>query len=127
MAQMERICLQLGRPRLNPWVGKLPWRRAWQPKAVLLPGESQGRRSLVGYSPRCYKESERTERLTCPHPVRKLSMGALCHTAGQLAAASGPFGGPRPMPCWGRGGCQGDPRPRGPQRTQGGGVSLGGG
>ena len=35
----------------HPWVGKIPWRRAWQPTAVFLPGESQRQRSLVGYSP----------------------------------------------------------------------------
>ena len=34
-----------------PWVEKIPWRRAWQPTPVLLPGESHGWRSLVGYSP----------------------------------------------------------------------------
>ena len=26
--------------RLDPWVGKIPWRRAWQPTPVFLPGES---------------------------------------------------------------------------------------
>ena len=25
---------------VHPWVGKIPWRRAWQPTLVLLPGES---------------------------------------------------------------------------------------
>ena len=30
---------------------KIPWRRKWQPTPVLLPGESHGGRSLVGYSP----------------------------------------------------------------------------
>ena len=34
----------------HPWVGKIPWRRAWQPTSVFLPGESHGRRSLAGYS-----------------------------------------------------------------------------
>ena len=33
------------------WVGKIPWRRAWQPTPVFLPGEPHGQRSLVGYSP----------------------------------------------------------------------------
>ena len=28
-----------------------PWRRAWQPTPVLLPGESHGQKSLMGYSP----------------------------------------------------------------------------
>jgi len=39
---------------LNPGIlppGKIPWRRAWQPTPVFLPGESHGQRSLVGYSP----------------------------------------------------------------------------
>ena len=31
------------------WVGKIPWRRKWQPTPVLLPGKSHGQRSLVGY------------------------------------------------------------------------------
>jgi len=39
------------RCRFDPWVGKTPWRRAWQPTPVFLPGESHGQRSLVGYSP----------------------------------------------------------------------------
>ena len=33
----------------NPWVRKIPWRRAWQPTPVFLPGESHGQRSLAGY------------------------------------------------------------------------------
>ena len=32
--------LLCGRPGFDPWVGKIPWRRAWQPTAVFLPGES---------------------------------------------------------------------------------------
>ena len=39
------------------------WRRQWQPTPVLLPGESHGRRSLVGCSPWGLKESDTTERL----------------------------------------------------------------
>ena len=37
--------------RFNPWVRKIPWRRAWQPSPVFLPGESHGQRSLAGYGP----------------------------------------------------------------------------
>ena len=47
----------------NPWVRKIPWRRAQQPTPVFLPGESHGQRSLVGYSPRGRRESDTTERL----------------------------------------------------------------
>ena len=32
-----------------PWVGKIPWRKAWQPTPVFLPGESHRQRSLGGY------------------------------------------------------------------------------
>ena len=39
------------RYRFDPWVGKIPWRTAWQPTPVFLPGESHGQRSLEGYSP----------------------------------------------------------------------------
>ena len=37
--------------QVDPWVGEIPWRRAWHPTAVFLPGKSHGQRSLVGYSP----------------------------------------------------------------------------
>ena len=40
-----------------------PWRRKWQSTPVFLPGESHGRRRLVGYSPQGHKESDTTERL----------------------------------------------------------------
>ena len=37
--------------RVDPWVRKIPWRRAWQPTPVFLPGEPHGQRSLVAYGP----------------------------------------------------------------------------
>ena len=30
----------------DPWVRKIPWRRAWQPTPAFLPGESHGQRGL---------------------------------------------------------------------------------
>ena len=33
----------------DPWVGKVPWRRAWQSTPVFLPGKPHGERSLTGY------------------------------------------------------------------------------
>ena len=39
------------RHRFNPWVGKIPWSRAWQPTPVVLPKKSHGQRSLAGCSP----------------------------------------------------------------------------
>ena len=52
------------RHRLDPRVGKIPWRRQWQPTPVFLPEESHGQRSLAGYSPWGHKESDTTGRLT---------------------------------------------------------------
>ena len=57
------ICLQCGRPRFDPWAGKIPWRRKWQSTPVLLPGKFHGLKSLVGDSPWGSKESDTTERL----------------------------------------------------------------
>ena len=46
------------RPRFDPWVQKIPWRRAWEPTPGFLPGESHGQRSLMGYSPWGHTESD---------------------------------------------------------------------
>ena len=59
--------LQCRRRRFNPWVGKIPWRKAGQPTPVVLAGESHGRRSLAGYSPWGHKESATTEALEHAH------------------------------------------------------------
>ena len=58
----KSICLQFRRPEFIPWIGKIPWRRIWQPTLVFLPGKSRGQRSLVGYSPWGRKELGMTER-----------------------------------------------------------------
>ena len=50
-----RRCKRCG---FDPWVGKIPWRRAWEPTPVFLPGESHGQRSLAGYSLWGLKESD---------------------------------------------------------------------
>ena len=44
-------CRRCERPGFHPWVGKIPWRREWQPTPVFLPGEVHGQRNLVDYSP----------------------------------------------------------------------------
>ena len=45
----ESAC-QCRRHRFDPWVGKIPWRRKWQPTLVFLLGNSPGQRSLEGHS-----------------------------------------------------------------------------
>ena len=54
-------CKRCKRCRFDHWVEKIPWRTAWQPTPVFLPGESHGQRSLVGYGPKGYKELDTTE------------------------------------------------------------------
>ena len=54
-------CRSCRRLRFNPWVGKIPWRRSWQPTPAFLPGESHGHKSLVGYSPQGRKALDTTE------------------------------------------------------------------
>ena len=52
-------CRRRKRCRFDPWVGKIPWRRAQQPTPVFLPGESQA--PVVGSHPWGHKESDLTE------------------------------------------------------------------
>ena len=63
VAQMVKRLSTMQETRFYPWVGKILWRRKWQPTPVLLPGKSHGWRRVVGYSPWGHKESETTERL----------------------------------------------------------------
>ena len=49
------------RDQFNPWVRKIPWRRAWHLTPVFFPGEFHVQKSLVGYSPWGRKESDMTE------------------------------------------------------------------
>ena len=51
-------CRRHKRCEFDPWVGKILWRKAWQPIPVFLPGESHGQRSLAGYSPWVHKKIE---------------------------------------------------------------------
>ena len=55
-----RIRLQCGRPGFDPWVEKIPWRRAWQP----IPENSHGQRSLTGCSLWGCKDLDTTEWLS---------------------------------------------------------------
>ena len=54
-------CRSHKRCGFDPWVSKIPWRRAWQPTPVSLPRESRGQRNLAGYSPERCTQSDMTE------------------------------------------------------------------
>ena len=60
-------CRSCRRCRFAPSVGKIPWRRKWQPTPVFLPGESHGQRNMVGHPPqvtkRGHKKLDTTESL----------------------------------------------------------------
>ena len=44
-------CRRCQRCRFDPWAGKIPWSRKWQPTPGFLPGDFNGQRSLAGYGP----------------------------------------------------------------------------
>ena len=53
-------CRRCKRCGFDPWVGKIPCRKKWQPTPVVLSGKLHGYRTLAGYSPCGYKESDIT-------------------------------------------------------------------
>ena len=61
VAQVVKRLPTMQETQVDPWVGKIPWRRKWQPTPVFLPGESQGRGSLVGCRLWGRTESDTTE------------------------------------------------------------------
>ena len=85
---VESSCQCRGHKRrgLDPWVGKIPWSRNWQPAPVFLPGKSHGQGSLPGYSPRGHKESG-----TAEHTHRALP-GTLCLPPTSVSGAPGQEG-----------------------------------
>ena len=56
-------CTGHRRCKFSQWVGKIPWRRKWQPTPEFLPGEFHEQRRLVGYSSWSRKELDMTEQL----------------------------------------------------------------
>ena len=63
--------LQCRRPGFNPWVGKIPWRRAWNPLPYSCMRNPHGHRSLAGYSPWGCKELDTTEQLSTAQHICK--------------------------------------------------------
>ena len=65
--------MQCGRPGFDPWVGKIPWRKIWQPNPVLLLGEfPMARVAWKATVHGGYKESDRTEQLSAQHTCLKV-------------------------------------------------------
>ena len=71
--------MQFRRP-FDPWVGKIPWRRAWQPTPVFLPGESpwtRWERSMAGNSPQRVRHGWATKHSTAQ--VHTIQTSQLCY------------------------------------------------
>jgi len=64
----ESAC-QCRRCCFDPWVGKIPWRRKWQPTPVFLLGESHRQRSLVGNGPWGQRQLDTTSNWARTHTV----------------------------------------------------------
>ena len=67
-------CRRLKQCRFDRWIWKIPWRRAWQPTLVFLPGESHGHgwRTLVSCGPWILKELDMTEATEHEHVLKTL-------------------------------------------------------
>ena len=61
VAQTVKCLSTMGETWVRSLVWEDPWRRKWQSTPGVLPGESRGQKSLVGYSPRGRKELDTTE------------------------------------------------------------------
>jgi len=57
-------CWRGHRQRFDPWIGKIPLSKKWQPTPVFLPEKFHGQRSLVGFSPWGHRELDTTEHIT---------------------------------------------------------------
>ena len=64
VAQMVKNLPVAQKTPVQSLVRQTPWRRAWQPTPVFLPGEPHGQKSLVGYRPWGHKGLDTTERLS---------------------------------------------------------------
>ena len=82
---------------MDPWVGKIAWRRKWQPTSGFLPRELHRERSLVGYSPWGLKESDTTERLAHSCFRAQTVFCLLQRTESSLGLLTSPS---NPLPPW---------------------------
>ena len=72
----HRLSRRCRRHRFDPWVGKIPWRRKWQPTPVFLPEKSHGHRNLAGYVPWSQKSQTQLSNETTSMKQLKLSLTA---------------------------------------------------
>ena len=94
----SKECLQHGRPGFDPWIGKIPWRRAWQPTPVPLPGkthwtEKLGRLQFMGSQGVRHnlvtKEQQQRRTNLVVDDLSLFSVGAVCTAADILTSLLG--------------------------------------
>ena len=81
-----------GDPGPIPGSGRFPWRRAWQPAPVFLPGEFHGQKNLAGYSPgghRVRAEHDWARSSTHSHDDDRAARMTSILQPGRLCAESG--------------------------------------
>ena len=64
VAQIVKNLSAVQEIKVDPWVGKITWRREWLPTLVFWLAEFHGQRSMADYSPWSHKEPGTTERQT---------------------------------------------------------------
>ena len=62
------------RPEFDLWVGKIPWKRKWQPTPIFLPGKSQGHRILLGTDHGVAKSQTQLNNYTTTIPARLIHL-----------------------------------------------------
>ena len=80
-------CRRHQRHRFDSQLGKIPWRRKWQPTPVFLPAKSLGERSLAGYSPWGRKELDTAEPLSTHAQMTPTMCQMLCWLLNCLSSA----------------------------------------
>ena len=91
LSSKEPACNAGRRCGFSPWVGKVPWRRKWQPIPVFLPGKSYGQKSLVDYSLWGYKEGDMTEQLNNNHhQINTVDFGWVVHSGLEIILMDSP-------------------------------------
>ena len=68
-------CRTCKKCEFDPWTEKIPWRRAWQPTPVFLPGESHGQRSLAGTVHRVTQPDRLTLSPSLSHRQTPIALG----------------------------------------------------
>ena len=87
----QRIRLRCGRPELDPWAGKIPWKRTWQPTPIFLPGKIPMDRGVWQATVHGVAEFDKTEWLSTQHNLkpRECADTQRCYSADEGPCSQG--------------------------------------